>query len=94
VSSDGDYYTRAAVAAVREAVENQISFPEWLAAVLATAVSDHKDGGYALVARRPGSWEADLVRRLIDGTVGEDDEMLSTFRSYPGGPDDPARAAT
>ena len=91
MSSDDDY-TRAAVAAVREAVTREHSFPEWLAAVLATAVSNNEVGWYALVAGRPGSWEADHVRNLIVGTVGEDGEMLPHYRSYPGGPEDPARA--
>ena len=30
----------------------------------------------ALIARRPGSWEADLVIQLVCGTVGWDDEYL------------------
>ena len=90
VSDDGSEHTRVAVAAIREAVTREHSFPEWLAAVLATAVSDNEIGWYALIAGRPGSWEADHVRRLIVGTVGEDGAMLSHYRSYPGGPDDPA----
>ena len=34
-------------------------------------------------AARPGSWEADLVERLVRGTVGWDDESLMTYRSTP-----------
>lgn len=92
MSNDSDDYTRQAVAAVRRAVRAEQSFPEWLAGVLATAVSDHEQGGYALVAGRPESWEAEHVHRLIVRTVGEDDEMLSTYRDWPGGPDDPDQA--
>lgn len=87
--TDHDEYTRQAVAAVRRAVQSEDDFPGWLAGVLATAVTDHEQGGYALVARRPGSWEAEHVHHLIVGTVGEDDEMLSLYRTWPGGPDDP-----
>jgi hypothetical protein len=89
---NSDDYTRAAVDAVRRAVASEHSFPEWLAHTLATAIADHPDGSHALVAGRPGSWEASFVRQLIGGTVGEDDEMLAHYRSYPGGPDDPAMA--
>jgi len=84
-------YTRQAVAAIRCAVASEPSFPEWLAATLATAISDR--GSHTLTAGRPGSWEADLVRRLLVGTVGEDDEGLPAYRAWPGGPDDPASGA-
>ena len=75
-----DDYTQTAVAAIRRAIEAEHSFPEWLARTLAAAVSDHPNGSYALIAGRPGSWEADLVRKLIGGTVGYDDEHLSDYR--------------
>lgn len=91
--SDTDDYTRQAVAALRRAVRSEPDFPGWLARTLATTVSDHEQGGYALVAGRPGSWEAEHVHRLIVGTAGEDDEMLEMYRSYPGGPDDPGNRA-
>ena len=50
-------------------------FPGWLAGVLARAAAA-RGSSYALVAGRPGSWEADLVMRLVCGTVGWDDECL------------------
>jgi hypothetical protein len=84
-------YTRQAVAAIRRAVASEPSFPEWLAATLATAISDR--GSRTLTDGRPASWEADLVRRLIVGTVGEDDEGLPEYRTWPGGPDDPTTGA-
>lgn len=89
MTNDIDDYTRQAVAAVRRAVRSESDFPGWLASVLATAVSDHEQGGFALVTGRPGSWEAEHVHRLIVGTVGEDDAMLGMYRAYPGGPEDP-----
>jgi hypothetical protein len=92
VSTDESDYTRAAVAAFRRAVEDEPSFPEWLAQTLATAVSDNPKGSFALIAGRPGSWEASFVRQLVGGTVGYDDEHLAQFLTFPGGPDDPARA--
>ena len=36
----------------------------------------------AITAGRPGSWEADLVQQLINGTVGYDEEFLTDY----GGP--------
>jgi hypothetical protein len=82
-----DEYTRQAVTAIRQAVRNEPSFPEWLAATLATAIADHPSGWYALIAGRPGSWEATAVRQLIVGTVGEGNELLAEYRTWPGGPD-------
>lgn len=37
----------------------------------------------AVLANRPGSWEAGHVARLLAGTVGEDDEQLPAFRQPP-----------
>jgi hypothetical protein len=34
----------------------------------------------ALTQGRPGSWEADLVDRLVKGTVGYGDEDLARYR--------------
>ena len=34
----------------------------------------------ALIASRPGSWEAVLVQQLVRGTVGWDDEYVSSYR--------------
>lgn len=76
-------YTAKAVAAIKLAVEHEHSFPEWLAHTLARAVADHPSGTYALIAGRPGSWEAALVEQLMTGTVGAGDEHL-TDHAPPG----------
>lgn len=45
--------------------------------IIVTQEQTTGSGPYAgLTARRPGSWEADLVQRLVKGTVGWDDELL------------------
>jgi hypothetical protein len=43
-------------------------FAGWLASVLARAAV-RLGGVDALLASRPGSWEADLVRHLVEGTI-------------------------
>jgi hypothetical protein len=89
-----EQYTRAAVAAVRQAVQAEGSFAEWLAQVLATAASHDDRGTAVLTASRPSSWEAALVRGLVGGTVGHEDEYLQVFRAMPGGPDDPVSGSS
>ncbi|TYB69699.1 hypothetical protein FXF51_05930 [Nonomuraea sp. PA05] len=79
-------YGRNAVDALSAAVALERDFPGWLAATLATVAASQPHGSYDLTAGRPGSWEADLVRRLLAGTVGEDDEYLGMYRE--GGSDD------
>lgn len=61
-------YTERAAAAVVEAAQAEHDFGGWLASVLGSS--------RALIARRPGSWEADLVIQLVCGTVGWNDEYL------------------
>ena len=73
-------YTDRAVDAVIDAIKHEHSVPEWLAQVLAAAAAEFSDGSHALIAGRPGSWEADLVDRLVKGTVGGDDEDLGDYR--------------
>lgn len=72
-------YTRTAHAAIRAAAESEHDFAGWLADILARAAAD-LGSTYALTAGRPGSWEADLVQRLVKGTVGSDDEYLTDYR--------------
>src|SRR5262249_21237478 len=50
----------------------------WLAHALATAAA-RLGGIEELLAGRPGSWEADLVRQLVAGTVGWDGEYLADY---------------
>ena len=59
-------YTQAATAAVRAAVEYEQDFGGRLASVL-EAVARERGGSEALVAGRPGCWEAEHVRRLAAG---------------------------
>lgn len=73
-----DSYTDRAMAATLEAARNEHDFAGWLAEILAQAA--HELGSTdALTARRPGSWEAHLVQRLVKGTVGWDDECLDDY---------------
>ena len=75
---DESYTDRAAMAVV-EAVREEHDFGGWLAGVLARAAAELGSTA-ALVAGRPGSWEAGLVQQLVRGTVGWEDEYLSDYR--------------
>ncbi len=75
-------YTERAVAAIVQAAQAEHDFGGWLAAALASAACELGCTA-ALTARRPGSWEAELVQRLVRGTVGCDDEYLNDFRIPP-----------
>jgi hypothetical protein len=68
-------YTRQAAAAITRAVRSEHDFAGWLAQVLA-AVAGQLGSSDALIAGRPGSWEASLVDQLVKGTVGHGDEYL------------------
>jgi hypothetical protein len=72
-------YTVAAVEAVTAAVRAEHDFAGWLAGVLAAAAAALGSSD-ALTQGRPGSWEADLVDRLVKGTVGYGDEDLAGYR--------------
>jgi hypothetical protein len=69
-------YTNRAGAAILEAAKAEHDFGGWLAAVL-SSVAAELGSSEALTAGRPGSWEANLVRQLVKGTVGWDDEYLA-----------------
>ena len=71
-------YTDRAADAMLEAARNEHDFAGWLAGTLAQTASALGSSD-ALTARRPGSWEADLVQRLVKGTCGWDDECLSSY---------------
>ena len=66
-TGNGDY-TTAAHTAILQAVRDQHNFGGWLASVLASGSAD-LGSTEALTAGRPGSWEAEHVRGLINGTV-------------------------
>jgi hypothetical protein len=78
--ADGGYSPRARTA-IAAAVREEHDFGGWLAYVLANVAAD-LGSTEALTAGRPGSWEADLVRQLVKGTVGWDDEFLAGYRSH------------
>ena len=69
----------AAIAALATAVQYEHDFAGWLADVLAAVAARH-GSSCALIARRPGSWEAGLVTHLVCGTAGWDDEHLDSYR--------------
>ncbi len=67
--------TSRAVEALTRAARTEHDFADWLAAVLAQ-VAGQLGSADALIAGRPGSWEAALVAQLVSGTVGYDNEAL------------------
>jgi len=79
-------YTRAAVDALTRAARAEHDFAGWLAAVLAT-VAARLGSSDALTVARPGSWEADLIDRLVKGTVGWDDHYLPDYAQADQAPD-------
>ena len=62
-------HTWAAAAACTTAVDAEPDFAGWLGGVLAV-VAARFGSADKLTARRPGSWEASLVDRLTEGTLG------------------------
>lgn len=73
-------WTTAAVDALAAAAGAEHDFAGWLALVLARAAA-RAGSTAALVAGRPGSWEAADVLHLVRGTVGYDDEDLAHYRT-------------
>lgn len=67
---DSDYYTSAAVRALLDASERESDFSGWLSSVVTAAA--RMRGGWEVLERRPGSWEASLVERLV--LPGDDDQ--------------------
>jgi hypothetical protein len=61
---------------------DQADFADFLAGALA-ATAANLGGIEDLLAGRSGSWEADCVRQLLVGTVGEDEAYLFEHRSEP-----------
>ena len=66
-------HTYAAVEALVSAAQNEHDFAGWLADVLCQA-AERLGSSEALIAGRPGSWEARLVYQLAAGTAAPDDE--------------------
>jgi hypothetical protein len=78
-------YTDQATAATLQAAHTEHDFGGWLAGVLVRAAAQLGSTD-SLTARRPGSWEAALVQRLVKGTVGWDDEYLKDYVNDHTGP--------
>src|SRR5690349_22982781 len=62
--------------------EQQADFAEFVSLALAGAAAN-VGSIEGLLAGRPGSWEADYVRGLLSGTVGEDERYLLEHRTEP-----------
>ena len=74
-----DTATHQAAAAITAALHEGQDVAEFLAHALCYVAA--AEGGIDEVLRnRPGSWEAEHVRRLMAGTVGEDGEHLDGYR--------------
>ncbi len=73
--------TRVRGAGTDQAAVEPADFADIAAHVL-TAVAANVGSVETLLAGRPGSWEADLVRRLVDGTAGYDGDLVH-WRTEP-----------
>jgi hypothetical protein len=69
---------RAVVDLMVAAAASGEDFAEWVAVALARTAA-RIGGTEALLAARPGSWEAGHVRALLEGTIGPDDEHLAAY---------------
>lgn len=78
MSAAPDPDTAQAVDLIVAAVGREHDFAGWLAVVLARAAA-RLGSSEAMLAGRPGSWEASHVRALLAGTVGEGDEYLGIY---------------
>lgn len=70
---------RAAVDALIAGVRAERDFGGWLGRILAAAAAELGSTA-ALTVGRPGAWEAEHVRGLVNGTAGWDDEYLADYR--------------
>ncbi|MBF6271270.1 hypothetical protein [Nocardia farcinica] len=59
-----------------------IDFAEFVTQVMA-GVAANRGGVAAVLAGRPGSWEADKLRDMLYSTVGEDEWALAEHRTEP-----------
>lgn len=48
-----------------------------------TSVAANVGGIETLLAGRPGSWEADYVRQIVQSTAGDDEDELLRYRTEP-----------
>lgn len=54
-----------------------------LACQVITSVAANVGGVETLLSGRPGSWEADYIRRIVQSTAGEDEAELLRYRTEP-----------
>lgn len=73
-------YTAQAAEAITAAARAESDFGGWLADVLCRAAARLGSPG-ALTASRPGSWEAALVDRLVQGTCWDEADLAARFGS-------------
>lgn len=71
-------FHEALVKLVREANDAGVEIAGWLAEALGEVAQSLPGDTEALLGRRPGSWEADFTRQLINGTIG-----WPGFRDWP-----------
>lgn len=76
-----DRYSDQARTAILAGVNEEHDFGGWLAAVL-SSVAAGLGSSDALTAGRPGSWEAELVQRLVKGqSAGTTTTWLTTSKA-------------
>ena len=75
-------HDRALLAALRTAHAAREDVAATVARALARLAAE-LGGSAAVLANRSGSWEAGHIRGLLAGTVGEDDEAMSDYRTTP-----------
>jgi len=78
-----DPITQLAVTAISETLHDGRDVAEFLAHALCYVAAE-KGGIEGVLRNRPDSWEAEHVRALMAGTVGEDGEHLDLYREVPG----------
>ncbi|CRY84527.1 hypothetical protein SAMN05421776_11399 [Nocardia farcinica] len=71
----------AANGAAAARATDPIDFAEFVTQVMAGVAANR--GGVAVLAGRPGSWEADKLRDMLYSTVGEDEWALAEHRTEP-----------
>jgi hypothetical protein len=73
--SSSPAHTKLARGAVLAVARREHDFARWLVCVLADT-ADELGSTTALTARRPGSWEADLIQQLACRTADAEDALL------------------
>ncbi|KJL40865.1 hypothetical protein RR49_00368 [Microbacterium ginsengisoli] len=74
--------TRVRGAGTEHAAVEPVDFGE-IACHVITTVAANLGGVDELLAGRPGSWEADYVRQIVQSTAGDDPDELLRYRTEP-----------